>query len=150
NWFFRILILYVIWMIFYIPFWFKIDNLVGTLLNIPIGYFVLWYLSGVMFGGILLYFSRNLESKYLLALAIFLYLSGYFLQQIGNLHIFTGTVDKLLNWYPISRNFLFNCFPLLAIGFLIKKMNLDQKNIPISVVLFSMFLVVLESYMNYV
>lgn len=138
-------------MVFYIPFWFKLDNIIGTLLNIPIGYFVLWYLSGVMFGGTILYFFRNLESKYLLILAIFLYLVGYILQQIGNLHIFTGTVDKLLNWYPISRNFLFNCFPLLAIGFLIKNKNLDQKiNIPLSIVLFSIFLVALESYMNYI
>lgn len=150
SWFFRILILYVIWMIFYIPFWFNSNDLFGTLLNIPIGYFVLWYLSGVIIGGSLLFFCRNMDSKYLLILAVFLYLVGYLLQQIGNLHIFTGIVDKLLNWYPISRNFLFNCFPLLAIGFLIKKKGLDLKiNISLGMVLFSIFLVILESYMNY-
>ncbi|WP_168379763.1 acyltransferase family protein [Acinetobacter cumulans] len=69
SWFLRILILYVVWMIFYIPFWVRPSNIIETLLNIPIGYFILWYLVGVMFGGLLLYFSKNLKPKYLLTLA---------------------------------------------------------------------------------
>lgn len=150
SWFFRILILYVIWMIFYLPYWFNPNDLLRTLLDIPIGYFVLWYLAGVIIGGSLLFFCRNMDSRYLLILAVFLYLVGYLLQQIGNLHVFTGIVDKLLNWYPISRNFLFNCFPLLAIGFVIKNKDLDLKiNISLGMVLFSIFLVIWESYMNY-
>lgn len=150
KWLFRIIILYSIWMIFYAPIWVNPDNLMGTLLNIPIGYFVLWYLAGVIVGGSLLFLCRNIESKHLLNLAIFLYLIGYSLQQIGNLHLFTGSLDKILNWHPISRNFLFDCFPLLALGFLIKKTKLDLKlKISIFLVFLSIFLVVLESYLNY-
>jgi fucose 4-O-acetylase-like acetyltransferase len=35
SWFFRILILYVIWMIFYLPYWFNPNDLLRTLLDIP-------------------------------------------------------------------------------------------------------------------
>ena len=73
-----IIILYSIWMIFYAPLWVNPDNLMGTLLKIPIGYFVLWYLAGVIVGGSLLFLCRNIKSKYLLSLAIFLYLIGEF------------------------------------------------------------------------
>ena len=150
KWLFRITILYAIWMVFYIPFWINPDNLIGTLLNIPIGYFVLWYLAGVIVGGSILFLCRNIESKYLLSLTIFLYLIGYFLQLIGNLHLFTGSLDKLLNWHPISRNFLFDCFPLLTLGLLIKKTKLDLKlKISIIWVFVSILLVILESYLNY-
>jgi hypothetical protein len=150
KWLLRITILYVIWMVFYAPIWINSDNLIGTLLTIPIGYFVLWYLAGVIVGGSLLFFCRNIESKYLLSLAISLYLIGYFLQQIGNLHLFTGGLDKLLNWYPISRNFLFDCFPLLALGLLIKRTKLDLKlKISITLLILSIILVILESYLNY-
>ena len=150
KWLLRITILYFIWMVFYAPIWINSNNLIGTLLNIPIGYFVLWYLAGVIVGGSLLFLCRNISSKYLLSLAILLYLIGYFLQQIGNLHLFTGGLDKLLNWHPISRNFLFDCFPLLALGLLIKKTKLDLKlKTSITLVLLSIVLVILESYLNY-
>lgn len=151
SWFIRILILYTIWMIFYSPLWFNQNNILGIISNITIGYFVLWYLSGVIVGGSLLFLCRNLKVKYLLSIAIIFYLTGYCLQQIGNLHIFTGKLDKILNWSPISRNFLFDCFPLLAIGLLINKTKLDLKiNISIYCVILSIFLMVLESYINYI
>lgn len=150
KWLFRVTVLYCIWMIFYSPLWFNLDNLRGTLLDAFIGYFVLWYLAGVIVGGSILFLCRNMNPKYLIILSIFLYLIGYFLQQIGNLHIFTGHLDKIINWLPISRNFLFDCFPLLAIGLLIRKTNLDSKlKISITLVFLSILLVILESYLNY-
>lgn len=150
KWILRITILYSIWMVFYAPVWVNSDSLISNLLTISIGYFVLWYLAGVIVGGSLLFLCKNIESKYLLTLAISLYLVGYFLQQMGNLHLFTGSLDKLLNWHPVSRNFLFNCFPLLALGFLIKKTKLDSKlKISITLLAFSIILLILESYLNY-
>lgn len=65
--------------------------------------------------------------------------------------MFSGFVDKVLNWHPVSRNFIFDCFPFLTIGFLIKKLNLEIKYKPsIMLVLFSIVLVLIESRLNYV
>lgn len=151
NWFIRVFILYAIWMIFYSPFWFKISNLSGIFINAFMGYFVLWYLIGVIFAGTLLYSLRNVKTSVLLAFALCLYIIGYTMQQIGNLHLFSGFVDKVLNWHPISRNFIFDCFPFLTIGFLIKKFNIGLKYKPsIIIVLFSIVLVLIESRLNYV
>lgn len=150
NWFFRVFLLYAIWMIFYSPFWFKISNLSGIFINAFMGYFVLWYLIGVIFAGTLLYALRNLKANVLLAFAICLYIIGYAIQQIGNLHLFSGFVDKILNWHPISRNFVFDCFPFLTLGFLIKKLNIDLRFKPsLKLVLFSILLVIIESRLNY-
>ncbi|MCK0923742.1 acyltransferase family protein [Acinetobacter pittii] len=150
NWFFRVFLLYAIWMIFYSPFWFKISNLSGIFINAFMGYFVLWYLVGVIFAGTLLYAMRNLKTNVLLAFALCLYIIGYAIQQIGNLHLFSGFVDKILNWHPISRNFIFDCFPFLTLGFLIKKLNIDLIFKPsLKLVLFSILLVIIESRLNY-
>ncbi|OTL80109.1 hypothetical protein B9X62_20125 [Acinetobacter pittii] len=150
NWFFRVFLLYAIWMIFYSPFWFKISNLSGIFINAFMGYFVLWYLIGVLFAGTLLYALRNLKTNVLLAFALCLYIIGYAIQQIGNLHLFSGFEDKILNWHPISRNFVFDCFPFLTLGFLIKKLDIDLRFKPsLKLVLFSIFLVIIESRLNY-
>ncbi|WP_238796786.1 acyltransferase family protein [Acinetobacter pittii] len=151
SWFVRIGILYVVWMIFYSPFWFKINNLSGTFINAFMGYFVLWYLIGVLFAGTLLYALRNLKTNVLLAFALCLYIMGYAIQQMGNLHLFSGFVDKILNWHPISRNFVFDCFPFLTFGFLIKKLNIDLRFKPSAgLVLFSIALVIIESRLNFI
>lgn len=150
KWFIRIFILYVLWMSIYSYFWLDIHNLKLTLITLFTGYFVLWYLIGMIFGGLLLYYSRNLEKKYLFSFAISLYIFGYMIQQLGNMHIFTGNLDRILNWHPISRNFLFNCFPLLAIGYLIKKTQLDEKYTPpLYMVIILIFIIIIESYLNY-
>ncbi|AMX19770.1 Acyltransferase family protein [Acinetobacter pittii] len=151
NWLFRIGIMYVIWMLIYSPFWFKFNNLINSFVVIFFGYFVLWYLIGVLFSGAILYFLRNIRSNTLLFLALTLYIVGYCLQQLGNLHVFTGVIDKILNWHPISRNFIFDCFTFLTLGFLIKKLNFDLKYKPsLIIVLISILMVILESRLNYI
>ncbi|MGQ1316521.1 acyltransferase family protein [Acinetobacter baumannii] len=151
NWLFRIGIMYAIWMLIYSPFWFKINNLINSVVVIFFGYFVLWYLIGVLFSGTILYFLRNIRANTLLFIALTLYVVGYCLQQLGNLHVFTGVVDKILNWHPISRNFIFDCFTFLTLGFLIKKLNFDLKYKPsLILVLISILMVILESRLNYI
>lgn len=148
KWLFRTFLLYAIWMLIYISYW-KDDEQIW--LTIIFGYHHLWYLIGTFFSGIILYFLRNQNSKFLIALALVFFLLGYGVQVLGNLHYFKNENDSVLNMYLLYRNFLFVCFPFLTIGFLINKHKVDlseYKNSSILVIL-SVFCVVVEAFFNY-
>ncbi|KUJ56528.1 acyltransferase family protein [Chryseobacterium aquaticum] len=122
KWLFRTFILYAIWMLLYISYWKDSDQI---FLTIIFGYHHLWYLIGTFFSGILLYFLRKKSSGILIFLAVTLFLTGYCVQVLGNLHYFDKEQDAVLNMYLLYRNFLFVCFPFLTIGFLINKHKID-------------------------
>ncbi|SUX45533.1 acyltransferase family protein [Chryseobacterium indoltheticum] len=148
KWLFRTFLLYAIWMLIYVSYW-KDNEQVW--LTIIFGYHHLWYLIGTFFSGFLLYFLRNQSSRLLLTLAIFLFLFGYVVQVLGNLHYLNTESDSLLNDYLLYRNFLFVCFPFLAIGFLINKHRIDistYKNSSLLVIL-SILGVIAEAFFNY-
>lgn len=122
KWLFRTFILYAIWMLLYISYWKDSDQI---FLTIIFGYHHLWYLIGTFFSGILLYFLRKKSSGILVFLAVTLFLTGYCVQVLGNLHYLDKEQDAVLNMYLLYRNFLFVCFPFLTIGFLINKHKID-------------------------
>ncbi|WP_407492515.1 acyltransferase family protein [Acinetobacter baumannii] len=143
----RIFIMYAIWTIFYIPFWFRHLEDLTTVLT---GYFTLWYLISLLLGGIILYIFKNIKTYLLLTIAFGLYLIGYILQQTGNIHYFSGNYDQTLNYFPTYRNFIFFSFPMLAIGYIINKFQIDKKYKPsLYLVAFSIITVLLEAYINY-
>lgn len=147
KWLVRTFLLYIIWTFIYISYW-KDDEILLTLL---FGYHHLWYLIGTFFSGILLFILRNKSVKTLIILLIPLFLIGYVIQIFGNMHYFKGEEDSLLNKYFLYRNFLYVCFPFLTIGFLINKLKFDIAQYKYSgfLVVFSIFLVVLESFFTY-
>ncbi|WP_435522691.1 acyltransferase family protein [Chryseobacterium indoltheticum] len=148
KWLFRTFLLYAIWMLIYISYWKDNDEI---LLTIVFGYHHLWYLIGTCFSGLILYFLKNQNSRLLFGLAIFLFLFGYIVQILGNLHYLDAESDSLLNDYLLYRNFLFVCFPFLTIGFLINKYAIDistYKNSSLLVIL-SVLCVIAESFFNY-
>lgn len=122
KWLFRTFILYAIWMLLYIFYWKDSDQI---FLTIIFGYHHLWYLIGAFFSGIILYLLRKKSSGILIFLAVTLFLTGYCVQVLGNLHYFDKEQDVVLNMYLLYRNFLFVCFPFLTIGFLINKHKID-------------------------
>ncbi|KNB60900.1 acyltransferase family protein [Chryseobacterium sp. Hurlbut01] len=148
KWLFRTFILYAIWMLLYISYWKDSDQI---FLTIIFGYHHLWYLIGTFFSGILLYFLRKKSSGILIFLAVSLFLAGYCVQVLGNLHYFDKEQDVVLNMYLLYRNFLFVCFPFLTIGFLINKHKIDLSRynnsylLLIAVILF----VFVEAFFNY-
>ena len=148
KWLFRTFLLYAIWMLIYVSYWKDNEQI---WLTIIFGYHHLWYLIGTFFSGLILYFLRNQNSSWLLTLAIFLFLLGYFVQVLGNLHYLNTESDSLLNDYLLYRNFLFVCFPFLTIGFLINKHRIDistYKNSSLLVIL-SISGVIAEAFFNY-
>lgn len=145
KWLFRIFILYSIWTVIYIPLWKEGE----AVTNIVFGYHHLWYLNGTLFAGILLFFLRNKSPKLLILLVFLSFICGYAIQYLGNSHFFEGETNELFNRYPMYRNFLFDCFPFLAIGFLIKKYEWDVKRNPsLWLVLLSVTAVIAEAFVN--
>ncbi|WP_326982843.1 acyltransferase family protein [Chryseobacterium sp. MYb264] len=147
KWSLRILLLYIIWSVVYFQFWKEKDSRV---LNILFGYHHLWYLIGTFFAGLVLFTLRKSSVKVVITLIVLFFCCGYTIQLLGNIHYFKGSFDKTINLYPTYRNFLFVCFPFLAIGFLIKKLEIDMRRKPsLFMVLFSVGLVIFEAFFNY-
>lgn len=152
RWIVEVTVLYFFWMIFYSFFFVKrFDSWANTLEIIFLGYHHLWYLAGLIGGGILLQFFRGLKTIYQTSFAIFFFFLGCFLQYLGNFHVFLPKVDYLLNYYYIYRNFLTVCFPFLMFGYLIHKFNLTAKYKKIApfAVIISLILLYVEVYINY-
>ncbi|USA46496.1 acyltransferase [Acinetobacter sp. C26M] len=150
HWGRRILILYLIWMLFYISFWFSSSSLLANIKSLFWGYFVLWYLIGTFFGGLLVYLIRNRSWAFQLGSALLCFFIGYIIQTSGNLHSFPKELDSFLNNSRNYRNFFMMCFPFMMIGFGINKYKLDRKiNINLYMILFLMLLLLIESFVNY-
>lgn len=148
KWLLRTLVLYAIWMIIYIYYWKDEDHI---LLTILFGYHHLWYLIGTFFSGIVLYFLRNQSTMKLISLAVLLFLTGYAIQILGNLHYFKDDTDSVLNMYFLYRNFLFVCFPFLTVGFLINRQKAKISSVKYGLLLtiLAVLCVIAEAYFNY-
>lgn len=155
KWLLRIITLYFVWMViysfFYLELKFSYISLAKNIFFIIFGYHHLWYLAGTILGGILLFYSRQLNSKIQFILASSLFLMGVALQYLGNFHFLPGRFDGILNFYPVYRNFLTVCFPFLMIGFLIHKLELNKKlkKYIIPLMCFSLVILYVEAYINY-
>lgn len=149
NWVIRLGSLYLIWMMIYSPFWVSLNNIPKTLFTLFNGYYVLWYLIGALFSGVIVYFIRDLSRKFHIFLILVLFSIGCIIQLVGNLHVFNGIVDKALNFNAFHRNFLFFCLPFFLLGYLINKYEIFNKiKISLPVLLMLLALVVLESNIN--
>lgn len=154
GWFNRVLILYLIWTLFYSFIWFQplnsVKNTITDIMFLFFGFHHLWYLAGLLLGGLLVYLIKDKNYKIQIFLALTIFIIGTTIQYIGNLHIFNGVLDKILNIYYFHRNFITVCFPLLMLGFLINKFNIDKKidNIGIYLII-GISLLFVEVWFNY-
>lgn len=149
KWVIRLGSLYLIWMILYSPLWINPNNIPKTLFILFNGYYVLWYLIGALFSGVIVYYIRNFSKNIHIFLILTLFSIGCIIQLIGNFHVFNGILDKVLNFNAIHRNFLFFCLPFFLIGYLINKYEIYKKlKISLSTLLILLSLVVLESNLN--
>ncbi|PRD56480.1 acyltransferase family protein [Sphingobacterium gobiense] len=148
KWVFRLGTLYLIWMLIYLPFWINAPNKVLTLLT---GTYHLWYLVGALFAGLLLYVLRKVSIKFLMGMAVALFLIGYLIQIVGNLHIFQGSLDGVMNTLWVYRSFLLFCFPMLTLGFVLRRIEPKMEHKPLLFhVVAAIVLLVLESFLLFV
>lgn len=151
KWSKRVIILYSVWTIIYLPFWtFSIKSII---INIFIGYFHLWYIQALLLSGIILFYTKKLNSKNMLMLAFFLFSVGVVIQYSGNYHMVkVNILDRIMNFEPTYRNFLFLGLPFFIIGYLINKDNWNKLITPkqtLLLITLGMIFIFIESYINY-
>lgn len=150
--------IYVFWMVLYLPCYLHPQTLSGAaawamlFATMVMGYHHLWYMAGLICGGILLYCLREQASIRLAVMATILFVMGVCLQYCRVYHNFSSSLLQnivALNW--TSRNFLFFGFPFLCAGFLIARHAWRPQGLRAmaSVAAAALLLVVLESHANY-
>ncbi|MCL9807249.1 acyltransferase [Flavobacterium amniphilum] len=144
----RILLLYVVWQILYLPDllhayrlgWFKQT---GMILKLVYGYWHLWYLLATVLAVGLLYTVRNCSLKTKWTIVTILLTIGYVFQiaiQADLLHRYLN-VQFVYELMGTSRNYLFFALPMLLIGTLYESWKravskLKSFYIPLWIVLF--------------
>jgi hypothetical protein len=133
SWFKKISILYIFWMAIYSPFWFYIPPLsiygiAQFIFRFFIGFWHLWYLSGLIGAALTLMLVQKMPTRYLLLLMAMTFLTGVLIQYSGHYHwINNPFIDHLFNLPWFHRNFLLFSFPFFCAGFLIKKYEWHRK-----------------------
>ena len=111
----RLLILYTVWMLIYIPYFPKQGSLPLLAIN---GYHHLWYLVSLAEAAVLLFLLKKLKMKnsYLLIASFILFSLGWGIQKTAFFSL-PDPISKVINYIGISRNFLFLGFPFLMLGY---------------------------------
>ena len=143
-------------MLLYGFFWVKAS--LKSIITLLFGFNHLWYLAALLFGGILLYYIKNLSSKKIFIIAIALSIIGFTIQSLSFFNTISNPyfLAKIIHFTPTYRNFLFIGLPYLIIGFLIHRHQLHlklKKNQIILLLVFGFTLLLLESlygYYNYI
>lgn len=159
RWLWRVVVLYAVWMAIYSYYWFYVPapylaNLWHFFFyEIVLGYYHLWYLSGMLGATLLLMLLRPLGTGVLVFIAGLTFILGVLIQYAGNYHVFAGSyLDKLFNHHWVHRNFLLFCFPFFCVGFLIRRYRLHEKVSSVQAMVFSgigLVLLLLESWLNF-
>ncbi|MEN5089824.1 acyltransferase [Pseudomonas protegens] len=133
QWFKRGLLIYLFWMLVYSPQYvdpatiLSLGGILGVVKKLLIGYFHLWYLLGMLGGGVVLLLLRNWRSAPLAGLALLAFLSGLCLQYARVYFQLPNEFAQHFNQNDYTaRNFLFMGFPFMAIGFLCARHQLAQ------------------------
>lgn len=157
-WFKKVFILYLFWMLVYSAFWFYIPTLsiygIGQFIfRFIIGFWHLWYLSGLIGAALVLLLLRKVSSFYLLLSSALTFLAGVAIQYGGHYHLIKyPLIDHLFNLPWFHRNFLVFSFPFFCVGFLIHKHSLHRTitvNTALLWALLGMGLLIAESYINF-
>lgn len=151
----RVILLYVIWMIFYSYYWFPRSefNIVGIIKMLFIGYFHLWYLPAMLGAALLMSIAKKFKTSILILMISLTFIAGVLIQYIGYYHLLDNALlDEIFNIPSSHRNFIFLSFPFFCIGFLINKCSID-KNITTKMIfyfsLFGLVLLIIESIFNF-
>lgn len=137
----RLIKLYLVWAIFYLPCYYPYLDFKSFILIFVTGYYQLWYFPCLIGATIILFLLNKIKMSniYILGiLSIVLFVIGYFIQN----------KDPYDNFEMLKyRNFLFFGFPMVAIGFILRQINLIsiKKYLPYLIGIFLIILFV-EAY----
>lgn len=157
-WLKKICVLYLFWMAAYSWYWFYIPafsayGITQFIFRFIVGFWHLWYLSGLIGAALVFIALQKISSAYLLLLAVLAFLIGVLVQYGGHYHwIENQSIDHALNLPWVHRNFLMFSFPFFCAGFLINKHAVHQKitaNAALVLVVLGVGLLLAESYANF-
>ncbi|STQ89924.1 acyltransferase family protein [Iodobacter fluviatilis] len=142
NWCKTLLIIYLFWMMVYLPFYYK-----ESLFTYIFGFWHLWYLMALLLAGVILYLIKDF--KYTIPMVIAVAILGVVVQYVRSMVDLSNFVlEPVITNDFFSRNFLFFALPYVYIGWLINKHNLKtrvKKYTLVSLLFIGLFAVVLES-----
>ncbi len=138
TYFIRILKIYVVWALFYLPWCFYLSGM-DLIITLSMGFYHLWYLPALMGAIILLYPLRKVINNKiaLLCIAIILYITGYIIQTI---------VPNFGIYNFLYRNALFFGLPFLLIGNIIRDITQFKFKITLIHVIIGILLILIEGY----
>lgn len=131
QWLRKIATLYVLWMLIYSVFWFRINNDYNILLTLKYfiyGFFQLWYIQAIFLTALLLMLLKN-NIRMLCFIAILFFILNLSIEYLSNFNVLKVNCPEIHNFLSsdyMHRNILLT-FPFFATGFLIKKYQLDNK-----------------------
>ena len=158
DWFYRIVLLYAFWMLFYAVFWLPADTGVPTdgwtrLVVLLFGYYHLWYLPATIGAAVLTWALRRRSAGLMAIVALLTLLTGTALQYAFSYHLAGPELTGLLpDKTMVYRNFLLFGLPYFLCGVLLQRCQLGSRLSPAAIgrlVLLGIGLVLLESYVNY-
>lgn len=151
----RILMLYFVWQLIYLPDLIRFYRLgrfttSDAILKLIFGYWHLWYLLATVGAVALLYYFRRISVRNKFVLLSSLFLLGYFYQLFYKMEVLNDfPISKLLyEGMGTTRNFIFMAYPFLLLGTLYEKWKNTALKIRFLLFLFVVFLL-LESYGYY-
>lgn len=151
----RILILYFVWQLIYLPDlirFYRLGRFTSSeaILKLIFGYWHLWYLLATVGAVLLLYCFRSISVRNKFLFLSSLFLIGYFYQLLyktGVLNDFPA-IKLLYDGMGTTRNFIFMAYPFLLLGTLYEYWKTTISKIHFLLVPFVVFLL-LESYGYY-
>lgn len=158
KWFARVGSLYAFWMLVYVYYWLDVSGglratTINAVFNLFIGYHHLWYVSGMIFAGVVVLLLLRVSVKILIVALFVTFVAGVLIQYLGNYHYFRGSIlDLIFNYNWVHRSGLLLSFPFFATGFLINKYSISHKislKLVISLTVLGLILLLGESYINY-
>lgn len=158
KWTIRLLILYVVWMLIYFQFWIFYPD--GGIRKIPVlimfitfGYGHLWFIIASLFAGIFLFILKKVQDKYIVYIAVSLYVLGILFQYMHLYKLYGHpSIEYLFDVLPMYRNFLLFAFPYFYIGYYISKyeiVNEVSRTKSFLILIVGLILIIGESLINY-
>ncbi len=131
-WFKRMFLLYLVWMVVYLPYYFSedissINSLLYFLFKFCLGFHHLWYLIGSIGAACIIQIVKKHSDFFILGFAISMFLIGAALQYM---HVYSHfdsiLVSSVIGSSNSFRNFVFFGFPMFGIGYCARRTSIKR------------------------
>ncbi len=126
----RMIGLYVLWMALYLPLYWQVlahSDLLTSLRLLLLGWWHLWYLSGLVLAAAIAALVGRWSTRHLLILIALTFAAGVAVQYAQAFGLLKGKIPVLGSAVHLHRNGLFLCLPFFLTGLLIRRHDLPAR-----------------------